>query len=270
MEHHVTSPTAEVRGVPDKTALRGKLESQLVFGEGFIVEEEKNGWCKGRCKHDGYAGYVEAAYLSSKPFQATHIVTAARSHVYAEASIKSPLLATLSFGSHLVILSEAKNPNSVGNIGDSSIASGSLRMTEGFSEVALSPAGKSGYIYSKHLSPLAVREKDPVATALKFLETPYCWGGRSGFGIDCSGLVQVSLARAGIAIPRDTEDQENTAGKAVNDIQRGDLVYFKGHVGIMTDAKNILHANAFHMKVCVEPLQDVEKRGGGITAVRRV
>lgn len=113
-------------------------------------------------------------------------------------------------------------------------------------------------------------EKDHVATALKFLETPYCWGGRSGFGIDCSGLVQVSLARAGIAVPRDTEDQEHAVGKPVNDLQRGDLAYFKGHVGIMTDAENILHANAFHMKVCVEPLRDVEKRGGAITSVRRV
>jgi len=227
----VITPVADVREAPNTAAMRGKFETQLVYGETFVVNETKNGWCRGACAHDGYAGWVEEKYLGALPAP-THIVVAAHAHAYRDASIKSPCVASLSFGSRV--------------------------------------SAATGWIFEKHLAPIESIEKDHVATAMKFLETPYYWGGRSGFGIDCSGLVQVALARAGIATPRDTEEQVKAIGRAVDTPARGDIVFFPGHVGIMVDDRDILHANAFHMKTLIDPLTDVATRSGPITAIRRL
>lgn len=243
MQYQVISPVADVHGLPDASALRGKFETQLVFGEIFIVSEEKGGWCKGICAHDGYTGHIEKKHLSKTIAPATHIVTATRSHVYQDADIKSPHAGTVSFGSQLQI----------------------METRQGFSQTATGV-----WIYQKHISPIGTREKDHTATARKFLETPYYWGGRSGFGIDCSGLVQVCLAYAGIATPRDTEEQQNTIGTSVEKAQAGDFVFFPGHVGIMFDDRTLIHANGFHMKTVAEPLRDVTGRRTEITAIRRL
>lgn len=241
MQYQVTSPVADVHERPDISAPRGKFETQLVFGEIFIVQEEKDGWCKGICAHDKYAGYVEKKHLSAVS-PATHIITAARTHLYQSATIKSAWAQTLGFGSRIAITAIDKDFAQLDN---------------------------GAWIYQKHIAPLHTVEKDHIATAKKFLETPYYWGGRSGFGIDCSGLVQVSLAYAGIPVPRDTEMQENTVGIKVETPQAGDLVYFPGHVGLMVDSDHLLHANAFHMKVTIEPLKTVAERSKGITSIRR-
>jgi cell wall-associated NlpC family hydrolase len=242
--HRVVVPFADVHEMPDHNAPRGKMESQLVFGETFKVEVEANGWCRGYCVHDGYPGWVHKSHLSPVALAATHIVTAARSHAYAGPTIKTPLIQTLSFGSKVRIVSEG----------------------EKFAQLE-----DGSWMYMRHLTSRNERHDDYVATAKKFLETPYYWGGRSGFGIDCSGLVQVSLGRAGIKADRDTDLQTGTIGKtAESHPEEGDIVFFPGHVGIMVDEKNIIHANAFHMKVSVEPLSEVEERSKGITAVRRL
>jgi cell wall-associated NlpC family hydrolase len=241
----VTAPTADVREVPDNEALRGKMETQLLFGEIFIAEEETAEWLKGHCAHDGYAGYIEKKYLTRAFADATHVVRAQRTDVYRDASIKSPIRMTLGFGSQVTV----------------------AEMGEKFATL-----DDGTHIYAAHLSDLSARE-DFVSAAEKLIETPYVWGGRGGLGTDCSGLVQIVLARAGIAAPRDTEDQEKTVGEDATGKprQRGDIVYFPGHVGIMVDGKNILHANATHMKTCVEPLDVVATRSDGIlTAVRRL
>ena len=244
MKHQIISPIANVHSVPDTSALRGKFETQLVLGEVFIVYEEKNGWCKGICSHDDYQGYVESRHLTKTTTKPTHIVTAARSHIYRDTSIKSPAINTICFGSQITVTSAAHPDYAQINYG--------------------------GWIYKKNITPIDLLDKDLIATAGKFLETPYYWGGRSGFGIDCSGLIQVVLARAGIAAPRDTEEQETAIGSAANTPCTGDLVFFAGHVGIMTNDHDLIHANAFHMKVIIEPLNIVVKRGMKITSIRRL
>jgi cell wall-associated NlpC family hydrolase len=243
MKHQVTSPVADVYGVPDASAFRGKFESQLVLGEIFNVIEEKDGWCKGACAHDDYPGWVEKRHLTKDVKTPTHVITAVRTHAYRDETMKSPVLDTLSFGSLIFVSAEHQEYAQINN---------------------------GAWVYLKHIAPLHAFEKDHVATALKFLEVPYYWGGRSGFGTDCSGLVQMSLARAGVNVLRDTEMQEGKFGKRVDTPKSGDIVFFPGHVGIMVDDRNIIHANAFHMKTIIEPLKLVAERSNGITAIQRL
>ncbi len=240
-QYAVITPNADVRETPDTDVPKGKFETQLVSGEIFVVELEKGNWCKGYCAHDKYPGWVEKRFLRPA-FATTHVVTAARSQVYKDATMKSACLGTVSFGSRVQVM----------ETGD-----GYARLSSGT------------WIYAKHLSPVAATDSDHLATAKKFIETPYYWGGRSGFGIDCSGLVQVCLGRAGVEAPRDTE-QQITLGTSADRPRTGDLVFFKGHVGILADADNLLHANAFHMKVNIEPLWEVDVRAKGVTAIRRI
>lgn len=242
--YKVTSPTAEVRGTPDTEALRGKIESQLLLGETFDVEEDLGDWVRGKCAHDAYPGYVEKKYLTREFAAATHIVTAQRSTIYRDASMKSPVRHVVGMGCQLTVVAE----------------------DEKFAQLA-----DGGFIPLQHIAPLSARE-DFVEVAKRLLETPYHWAGRSGLGIDCSGLVQIALARAGRAVLRDCDQQENTVGQDATDKprQRGDIVYFPGHVAIMIDAENVVHATAAHMKTVIEPLSVVATRSGGITGVRRI
>ena len=112
---------------------------------------------------------------------------------------------------------------------------------------------------------------DFVETAMKFLDTPYLWGGRSCAGIDCSGLVQISLMAAGLECLRDTKDQIGTIGtKASPPLKRGDLVFFEGHVGIMVDEENLLNATSRHMKTIIEPVDHVKDAYNGILNIKRL
>jgi cell wall-associated NlpC family hydrolase len=134
-----------------------------------------------------------------------------------------------------------------------------------------------GFVVEQHLEPLAAVAPDFVAVAERFLCAPYLWGGKSVAGIDCSGLVQVACTMAGIAAPRDTDMQERELGTRLAGIEalaRGDLVFWKGHVGIMLDGARLLHANAHHMMTAVEPLAEavarIASRGSSVTSIRRI
>jgi len=133
--------------------------------------------------------------------------------------------------------------------------------------------GDGRYLHQRHLGPA---EKDFVAVAERFLGVPYVWGGKTAAGLDCSGLIQTALQATGKAAPRDTDMMEKVLGEAVtlSDTRRGDLVFWKGHMGVMLDQSRLLHANAFHMEVAIEPLSDaiarIEKAVGPVTSVRRL
>lgn len=246
-EHQVTTGIIDLRGTPDDMAPKGKAESQLLFGEIFTVYEEKDGWCWGQNNNDSYVGYVPTEALSPRLIAPSHCVCVPRTHVYSDHTIKSPIIDTLSMASAVSV--------------EEHHSTGFWRLQTG------------GWVYSKHLVPFDHQEKDYVATALRFLETPYVWGGRSGLGIDCSALVQISLQMAGIKAPRDSDLQEDVLGRALKTAKpkKGDLVYFEGHVGIMMNEKTLLHANAFHMRVTTDPLDEVAKRTEtGITSIRRL
>jgi cell wall-associated NlpC family hydrolase len=209
---------------------------ELLYGENFLVLDEQGGWAWGQSVDDLYVGYIRAATLGEKANTATHRIWLGLSHVYPQPDLKTPPLNQLPLGARVVI-------------------------KDGHAENGFLQAQDLGWIYKKHLSPMGAAH-DHVNVASMFSGAPYLWGGRTMNGIDCSGLVQISLMMAGIKAPRDSDQQQHAFKSDIseNDLKRGDLVFFKGHVGIMTDAKNILHANAFHMKVLNEPLAEVKAR----------
>jgi cell wall-associated NlpC family hydrolase len=251
-------PAGIARGVADlhrAPAASSGLDTQLLFGERVRVFDEADGWAWVQSETDGYVGYLESTTLGPAVEAPTHRLRALRSFLYPEPDLKTPALDCLSIASPVQVVGEQ----------------------DGYSEIA-----GGGWLYSKHLQPLTETSPDFVATALEFLGTPYLWGGRSSIGLDCSTLVQLSLACAGMNLRRDSYQQADTVGEALNGLpgevtlERGDLVYSPGHVAIMLDAEHIVHANGFTMTVAIETLGALEKRvleetgGKGFTGVRRV
>ncbi len=124
-----------------------------------------------------------------------------------------------------------------------------------------------GYVPETALSPSACLQKniaaDPLETAKSFLDLQYVWGGRGGAGIDCSGLIQRALAGRDIAAPRDSDMQLTALGETLPvdaDLKAGDLMFFPGHVGMMANGSELIHATRHQGKVVIEPLADVIAR----------
>jgi hypothetical protein len=226
-----TATFTMVRSRPDATA---QAVSQLLLGEDFAVLDIASGWAWGYCVHDHYVGYVPADALD-EPVAPTHIVTAPLALVFAEPDIKSPVSARWPMGARFA---------------------GEER--DGF------VACDAGYLHPRHAGPTDLYEADPVAVAERFVGAPYLWGGRGGGGVDCSGLIQMALGRAGIAVPRDTDQQlQADLGTDIPSdapLRRADLIFFPAHVGLMIDAERVIHANAYTMDVTIEPLADLVAR----------
>lgn len=228
---HCLSSAAFIR---EAGAADSRASSQLLPGETFHLLDVTGAWAWGFCDHDGYVGYVERAALGVGALTPTHRITARSAPLFVSPDIKSPVIGALPAGAKIA-----------GGV------EGDFIVTD------------AGAVHSRHLLPIAEHEDDWVAAAEKQLGQPYVWGGRGAGGIDCSGLVQLALGQAGIRVPRDSDLQRDGIGDplaADAPLQRGDLVFFPGHVGIMTDAANLLHANAFWMSTVIEPLADVVAR----------
>jgi cell wall-associated NlpC family hydrolase len=242
----VAVPTAALRKAAHPMA---EQWDQLLFGEVFRVLEIKDGFAWGQAARDGYVGYVAEDDLAALGAPATHQVAVPRTYAFAEPNIKSRPVGLYSLNALTAI--EA--------------IEGRFARGEG-----------TGWFVADHLRPVGVAGDDYVAFAQGFLGAPYQWGGRESLGLDCSGLVQQALAACGQAVPRDTDLQlAFFTPIAEGERRRGDLVFWKGHVAILLDADTILHANAHHMAVAIEPLAEaiarVEAAGGGpVTGWRRV
>jgi cell wall-associated NlpC family hydrolase len=231
------------------------LDTQALMGEQALVfETNAEGWCWAQRLVDGYVGWTPRGALSESPIEMTHRISVPASFVYPGPSIKLPPLMRLSLGARIRVVA---------------------------SEGDLWKAAGIGYIHARHLAAMADVEPDFVAVAERFEHIPYLWGGNTSEGLDCSGLVQVSLNAAGIEAPRDSDMQAGELGLPVDPavqpggLRRGDLIFWKGHVGIMRDAETLLHANGYHMAVASEPLavavkRIAEKSYGAITGVRRL
>lgn len=208
--------------------------TQLLHGETFHMLDVTGHWAWGFCDHDGYVGYVERTALALPGLAPDYQVSTIAAPVFAGPDIKTPVLRTLPRGSLL-----------------SGAAEGDFL------------AVPEGYVHVRHARPIDAKGDCIVTAAAAWIGQPYVWGGRGAGGIDCSGLVQMALATCGISAPRDSDQQREGVGSALPDdaaLQRGDLIFFPGHVGIMTDGATLLHANAYHMAVVTEPLADVIAR----------
>ena len=240
----VMVPVADLCATPG-----GARDRQLVLGALVDVLEERDGWAFVQAEADDYVGYLPGAALGEVR-GTTHRVSVRQTHSYPEADFKVKETAALSFGSRVVVLADRPR----------------------FAET------DQGFIPEVHLDLLWEVDTDPVAVAERFVGTPYLWGGNSGFGIDCSGLMQAALLACGIACPGDSDMQQAELGVALSGdepLRRGDLMFWKGHVAWVVDPETILHANAHHMAVAYEGISHaitrIESQGDGpVTARKRL
>jgi cell wall-associated NlpC family hydrolase len=243
----VVAPQAPVRHAPSHEA---PLDTEALKGERVTVyEEDGEGWSWVQLSGDGYVGWMPSEALGAPGPAATDKVSVLRTLAFPGPSIKLPPVEALSLGCTLAIAGR-----------------------EG--EFAITSSGR--YLPAKHVAPLSAKEPDFVAVAERFIGVPYLWGGKTSFGLDCSGLVQVSLTAAGVKCPRDSDMQEKALGSALPldaKFRRGDLLFWPGHVAIVRDADTIVHANAFAMATALEPLKDalarIEQAGSRLRTVKR-
>lgn len=245
----VAAPSLPLRREPRFDAT---LDTEALRGEIVTVYDESEGWAWVQLSRDFYVGYMPSDGLTRHITAPTHRISALRTYVYPEPDGKTPPLELLSLNAGVTAAREE----------------GKFLALDG-----------GGFVVANHAAPIGAAEPDFVAVAEAFRGTPYLWGGRTSIGLDCSGLVQLALEAAGHSAPRDTDMQAQELGQAIEfgpgtELRRGDLVFWEGHVGIMTSAKDFLHANAFHMAVAAEPFSCARERikaaGFEVTGVRRL
>jgi cell wall-associated NlpC family hydrolase len=246
----VVAPSLPLRREPRSDSI---LETEALKGETVTVFAESEGWAWLQIDRDLYVGYMPSEGLSASIIEPTHRIGALRTYVFPEPDAKSPPLALLSMNA--LFTAEAEEGKF-------------LALEDG------------GYVFARHALPAGQAADDPVAVAEAFLGAPYLWGGRTSIGLDCSGLVQLALEATGFNAPRDADMQAEELGEPVDwgqgaRLRRGDLVFWDGHVGIMTSPTHLIHANAYHMAVEIEPLAKARERiqtatGSDVIGVRRL
>jgi cell wall-associated NlpC family hydrolase len=228
------------------------LLTQALKGERVTVYERNGeGFAWGQLGGDGYVGWLPDIALATPSAAPTHRITALRTFAFPGPSIKLPPIETLPLG-------------------------GAVNVVREDDEFAVTREG--WYLPRRHLGALDAVEDDFVAVAERFVGTPYLWGGKSSLGIDCSGLVQVSLNAAGKKCPRDSDMQQAAVGHELSaaeatQLRRGDLIFWKGHVAIVRDAATIVHANAHHMATVIEnteaAIARIKAAGSNVVAMKR-
>ena len=249
--YEVIEPQAPLRAAPAPDA---PLLTEALKGERAVVyDSNEEGWAWGQFAADDYVGWLPLGALAPPGAPPTHKVKALRTLAFPGPSIKLPPLEALPFGARVAV----------------------ARI-----EQRMAVTANGAYLPLPHLGALDDYETDFVAVAERFLGAPYLWGGKTALGLDCSGLAQIALTACGIRCPRDSDMQEQALGADVavggdlSGVKRGDLVFWKGHVAIGRDAANLIHANAFHMAVAIEPIAEAIARirgtGSEVSSVRRL
>ncbi|THD59024.1 MAG: peptidase P60 [Bradyrhizobium sp.] len=248
-EFEISDAIAPLRSQPSSDAM---LLTQALKGERVtIYDRNGEGWAWGQLNSDGYVGWLPDRALAKPVGAPTHMITALRTFAFPGPSIKLPPVDALLLGAKITVVRE----------------DGAFAVTR-----------EGWYLPLPHVGSVEHYERDFVGVAERFGGTPYLWGGKSSLGIDCSGLVQIALNAAGTGCPRDSDMQQDAIGRALdaaelNRLQRGDLIFWKGHVAIVRDADSIVHANAHHMATTIEntpsAIARIKAAGSEITAIKR-
>ena len=246
----VVNAAVPLRGAPEAQA---RWTTQALFGERVTVYDECDGWAWVQLACDGYVGYLPASALSERIEAPTHWVRAPSTWLYARPDFKSPPSVSLSMNAAVRVVA----------------------MDAAFAKLV-----DGRFVPAPHIAEQRWHASDFVAVAEGFLGVPYVWGGKTRAGVDCSGLLQLAIQASGRPCPRDSDMQlaeigdTTVVGHDLSGLARGDLVFWPGHVGIMLDPDRLLHANAHHMAVAVEPLRVAAERiartGQAIAAVKRL
>jgi cell wall-associated NlpC family hydrolase len=245
----IVAPVASMRREPSATAMQ---TTQALLGEKISVFESHNGWLWCQLRRDSYVGYIRAEFASDAQSRSTHRVATLSTLLYPAPDLKSQPAVSVPLNAAIEIVEAGEKFSRLSN---------------------------GTYVFSQHVKSIDDYEPDFVSIAEKFLGVPYYWGGKTHQGLDCSGLLQISLEACGIASLRDSDLQEEQLGQpliasGLSSLRRGDLVFWDGHVGVMTDDKHLLHANAHHMMTVEEPLADAVQRiaatGSQITSMKRL
>jgi len=249
-EFEIADALAPLREGPSSDAM---LLTQALMGERVtIYDRNDEGFAWGQLNSDGYVGWLPDRALAKPVAKPTHKVTAIRTFAFPGPSLKLPPVDTVVMGTTIIVMRE----------------DGAFAVTRDGWHLPLPHVGR----IDRHAD-------DFVSVAERFVGTPYLWGGKSSLGIDCSGLVQVSLNAAGTGCPRDSDMQQDSLGRALDaseskKLQRGDLIFWKGHVAIVRDADTIVHANAHHMATTIENTRDaiarIKAAGSEIAAIKRL
>lgn len=249
-EFEIADALAPLREAPSFDAM---LLTQALMGERVtIYDRDDEGWAWGQLNSDGYVGWLPDRALAKPAGKPTHRITAIRTFAFPGPSIKLQPVDTLVMGATITVARE----------------NGAFAVTR-----------DGWHLPLPHVRTIDRHADDFVGVAERFAGTPYLWGGKSSLGIDCSGLVQVSLNAAGTGCPRDSDMQQDSLGRALNasesrKLQRGDLVFWKGHVAIVRDAETVVHANAHHMATTIENTSNaiarIKATGSEILAIKRL
>jgi cell wall-associated NlpC family hydrolase len=249
-EFEVVDALAPLREQPCSDA---ELFTQALKGERVtIYDRNGEGWAWGQLNSDGYVGWLPDSALAKPRAAPTHKVTSLRTFAFPGPSIKLPPADTLTMGAIVTVIRE---------------------------DASFAVTRDGQYLPLPHLGRIGDHEKDFVAVAERFVGTPYLWGGKSSLGIDCSGLVQLSLNATGIGCPRDSDLQQDGLGRELDaqeskQLRRGDLIFWNEHVAIVRDADSVMHANGYHMATAVENTKDAIARisatGSEILAIKRL
>lgn len=245
----IVLPIAPARLIPDRARPR---DTEFLFGEPVTIFDRADGWAWIKSRRDGYVGYVDDDAVSQNVPEPTHRVNAIRSHLYPAPALKRFAQTALPFGSLVSVVDT----------------------TDRWAQIA-----DGQWLYAAHLLPVEAAASDPVSVAMRFLEVPYLWGGRSSEGLDCSALIQFALEACGRPCPRDSDMQETVLGHSIQidiaSLQAGDLVFWPGHVGMMINETEILHANATDMATRVWTISTlrahiIRQEGNDIRTIKRL